>query len=83
MCVCLVEVHFYVLSLRVQRDAAVSLHAGVGILSSTVVIMGCSSEVCGCVLHAATWVGGGLLCKRTVGGGALTQKLFQCCGHTH
>lgn len=73
VCVCLVEVHFYVLSLRVRRDAAVSLYAGVGFLSSTVVMMGCCSEVCGCVLHAATWVGG-LLCKRTVSGGALKQR---------
>lgn len=71
--VCLVEVHFYVLSLWVRRDAAVSLYAGVGFLSSTVVMMGCCSEVCGCVLHAATWVGG-LSCKRTVSGGALKQR---------
>lgn len=44
-----------------------------GFLSSTDVMMSCCSEVCGCVLHAATWVGG-ILCKRTLSGGALKQK---------
>lgn len=43
---CSLEVHFYVPSLQVRRDAAVRLYAGVGLHSSTLVIMGCSSEGC-------------------------------------
>ncbi len=39
LCVCSLEVHFYVPSLQVRRDAAVGLYAGVGLHSSTVVIV--------------------------------------------